>query len=190
MKTFILLCIFTAAVANQDVCPENEHFKQCGTACPSTCQNYDDFPRPCVPMCVAGCFCNEGLVRNENNICVTPQSCPSRCPENEHFEQCGTSCPSTCDNFNDSERICVMMCFRGCFCNQGLVRNENNLCVTPEDCPSACQQPKQSGPCTATIHRFYFNNETRQCEEFIYGGCYGNRNRFLTKTECEAECID
>jgi len=37
--------------------------------------------------------------------------------------------------------------------------------------------------------RYYFNNITGQCDSFIYGGCDGNGNNFLTKELCEIECV-
>ncbi|KAH6925176.1 hypothetical protein HPB50_001480 [Hyalomma asiaticum] len=36
--------------------------------------------------------------------------------------------------------------------------------------------------------RWWYNVETGQCEEFYYGGCSGNANRFETKELCEETC--
>jgi len=47
---------------------------------------------------------------------------------------------------------------------------------------------KDPGPCEALFYRWYFNAETRLCEEFVYGGCLGNGNRFVSKMECEQTC--
>ena len=47
---------------------------------------------------------------------------------------------------------------------------------------------KDPGPCQASFYRWYFNSETGLCEEFAYGGCLGNENRFISKTECEETC--
>lgn len=33
-----------------------------------------------------------------------------------------------------------------------------------------CSLPKYSGPCQALIFRWYYNAETRTCEEFAFGG--------------------
>lgn len=51
-----------------------------------------------------------------------------------------------------------------------------------------CLLPKVVGPCRAAMPRFYYNNETQACEEFIYGGCSGNDNNFQTREECERVC--
>ena len=52
-----------------------------------------------------------------------------------------------------------------------------------------CDQPKDPGPCYAHIPRYYYDSSSGQCEEFIYGGCLGNSNRFLTQKECEQACV-
>jgi hypothetical protein len=38
------------------------------------------------------------------------------------------------------------------------------------------------------IPRFYFNAATGACEQFVYGGCGGNDNRFETMEACQAAC--
>ncbi|KFD57847.1 hypothetical protein M514_01080 [Trichuris suis] len=60
---------------------------------------------------------------------------------------------------------------------------------TSKDPPvTRCHLPMDQGPCKAILPRWYYNKKTRQCEKFIYGGCYGNENNFLTKEMCEAKC--
>ncbi|XP_068824240.1 tissue factor pathway inhibitor [Capricornis sumatraensis] len=53
---------------------------------------------------------------------------------------------------------------------------------------SFCAMRADDGPCKAMIKRFFFNIRTQQCEEFIYGGCEGNQNRFETLEECKQKC--
>lgn len=54
--------------------------------------------------------------------------------------------------------------------------------------PSDCFLEKLKGPCRAIIDMWYFNVNTKQCEQFQYSGCGGNGNRFGEKSECESRC--
>ncbi|CAN7976519.1 unnamed protein product, partial [Ixodes persulcatus] len=54
--------------------------------------------------------------------------------------------------------------------------------------PEVCNLPADTGPCRARMPRWYFNSETRECETFIYGGCRGNANNFLTRQLCLLTC--
>lgn len=61
-------------------------------------------------------------------------------------------------------------------------------CVLPEG-PERCSLPKIAGPCNSSHVAWYFNTETRSCQEFLYGGCLGNTNRFPSRQICEQHCI-
>ena len=47
---------------------------------------------------------------------------------------------------------------------------------------------KDAGNCLAYNPRFYFDHETKSCKRFIYGGCGGNANRFVSRSECMDRC--
>lgn len=51
-----------------------------------------------------------------------------------------------------------------------------------------CALPPDVGPCDAVCPRYFFNADTGQCEEFIFGCCEGNANNFPTLEACEAAC--
>ena len=128
-------CIKTEDCPCQE-CGDHEHYTDCGTACPDTCDNYKGPNRPCITLCVAGCFCDEGYVRNDSGKCVKPDECPCHeCGDNEHYTDCGTACPDTCDNYKDTDRMCTEQCVAGCFCDEGYVRNDSGKCIEPDECP-------------------------------------------------------
>ena len=54
--------------------------------------------------------------------------------------------------------------------------------------PAHCLQASETGMCRAAFPRFYHNAETGACEQFIYGGCGGNTNNFVTEEECNDAC--
>ena len=54
--------------------------------------------------------------------------------------------------------------------------------------PDVCKLPSETGMCRAAIKLWFFNVDTGNCENFIWGGCGGNENRFESKASCEAKC--
>ncbi|KAL7990136.1 hypothetical protein Chor_010490 [Crotalus horridus] len=54
---------------------------------------------------------------------------------------------------------------------------------------STCQLPADKGPCDKLELRWFYNSESKRCERFLYGGCYGNANNFKDINECDRRCI-
>ncbi|XP_073711848.1 low-density lipoprotein receptor-related protein 11 [Misgurnus anguillicaudatus] len=52
-----------------------------------------------------------------------------------------------------------------------------------------CSVPPVVGPCKGVFPRWYYDSVTGQCLHFQYGGCKGNHNNFLQKSDCVNECI-
>lgn len=53
-----------------------------------------------------------------------------------------------------------------------------------------CELPPEAGPCEAYSEQFFYNSTSETCEQFVYGGCNGNANRFPTEKECQEMCIE
>lgn len=76
----------------------------------------------------------------------------------------------------------------GCYCPEGQVE-KGDACVLPEECDvDTCTLPPVTGPCKAYFQRYFYNTTSKQCEQFIYGGCHGNDNNFETVELCETKC--
>ncbi|CAN8008861.1 unnamed protein product [Ixodes pacificus] len=51
-----------------------------------------------------------------------------------------------------------------------------------------CTEVVDEGPCRALISRYFYNMEIETCQEFEYGGCYGNNNNFFNESSCTSTC--
>lgn len=66
---------------------------------------------------------------------------------------------------------------------QGLI----SLCFCCSD-QDVCQLTSDSGPCKASIPRWFYDYNDGICKEFVYGGCEGNKNNYETREACESTC--
>lgn len=53
-----------------------------------------------------------------------------------------------------------------------------------------CSQPHEFGSCDRKEFRYYYNSLERRCKLFVYGGCKGNQNNFLSEIDCVKRCGD
>ena len=61
--------------------------------------------------------------------------------------------------------------------------------TTLEQKSQCCHLPREPGSCRAAFPHWGFDKEKGTCEEFNYGGCGGNMNRFGSKADCENACV-
>uniref|UniRef100_A0A8D0HVY1 BPTI/Kunitz inhibitor domain-containing protein n=1 Tax=Sphenodon punctatus TaxID=8508 RepID=A0A8D0HVY1_SPHPU len=47
-----------------------------------------------------------------------------------------------------------------------------------------CKLPPEPSRCRGHFIRFFYNPAAKRCKKFVYGGCRGNKNNFLTQVEC------
>ncbi|CAO1416082.1 unnamed protein product [Diamesa serratosioi] len=73
------MCIPMADCPTRPCSLSNEEYKNCGTPCVLSCDNYklaDAIEYSCPNICVKGCFCKSGHVRGIAGLCVLPTTCP------------------------------------------------------------------------------------------------------------------
>ncbi|RWS28524.1 hypothetical protein B4U80_09612 [Leptotrombidium deliense] len=76
------------------------------------------------------------------------------------------------------------------------VYHESHCCPIEYKCPPPTAEERKQlcalnpdvGPCTALLQRYFFNDTSKACELFMYGGCAGNENNFETLNECQQFC--
>uniref|UniRef100_A0A8C4QI97 BPTI/Kunitz inhibitor domain-containing protein n=1 Tax=Eptatretus burgeri TaxID=7764 RepID=A0A8C4QI97_EPTBU len=64
------------------------------------------------------------------------------------------------------------------------VKEDDTLPFHPEN----CLHPVKVGPCHHAYSRWAYFAVYSSCQEFSYGGCAGNGNRFLTERNCIESC--
>ncbi|UYV74467.1 PAPLN [Cordylochernes scorpioides] len=106
--------------------------------------------------------------------------------------------------FNQTSAKCEAFVYGGC---NGNLNRFQTLDECEEDChagprvgnhadavategfqPQHCGDTPDSGPCRGLFKRYYYNNKTDSCQEFVFGGCGGNRNNFRQLEDCQHEC--
>uniref|UniRef100_A0A2L2ZAT2 Papilin n=1 Tax=Parasteatoda tepidariorum TaxID=114398 RepID=A0A2L2ZAT2_PARTP len=40
------------------------------------------------------------------------------CPSNYHYNDCGSACQITCENYKDPLLLCTRICVLGCLCDE------------------------------------------------------------------------
>jgi len=51
-----------------------------------------------------------------------------------------------------------------------------------------CHLSADEGPCDEFQTAFYYSAKVDRCEQFTWGGCGGNANRFASREDCERRC--
>lgn len=155
----------------------------------------------CEPFVYGGC---KG---NKNNFLFEAE-CVSACSgvtglSERHLapppaELCGSSCGPgqlTCDN-----RCCLdrsLECDGAPQCSDAsdekqcsrLNRTLNQLLdIEVNQRKATCTEPPHTGPCRASLSRWFYNPLTEKCIRFTFGGCEANSNNFLEEEDCTKSC--
>nr|XP_027204924.1 papilin-like [Dermatophagoides pteronyssinus] len=176
--------------------------------CPCDTLTYGCCPGSQIPARgpdFTGCSCADtpfGCCADGITVAYGPkfEGCPSGLPLDMKLNSEVCKLPKEsgpCSNFsvqwffdNESGR-CNRFWYGGCQGNGNRFSSQEQCersCVKPEG-PERCLLPKISGPCNSSSEAYYYDDETKRCERFLYGGCLGNTNRFETMEQCVQTCI-
>uniref|UniRef100_A0A915KC91 BPTI/Kunitz inhibitor domain-containing protein n=1 Tax=Romanomermis culicivorax TaxID=13658 RepID=A0A915KC91_ROMCU len=141
-----------------------------------------------VKQCVK--FTYTGAGGNQNNF-LTKIECQVMCPVKS--KMCVTGEPAIdsfgqemhCDPLRDYDNGCP----KNYWCHPGDNVHEALCCPDGTvELQSACELPLVSGNGSETISRWFFDQKSKRCLQFLYSGIGGNGNNFISKKQCEKSC--
>ncbi|KAK2830251.1 hypothetical protein Q5P01_018182 [Channa striata] len=94
--------------------------------------------------------------------------------------------------FNMSTMQCELFSYGGCLGNSNRFQDYGTCmeyCSPRKTVPVLCLDPLDKGKCSASIPRYYYNAATKTCEEFIFSGCGGSSNNFVSRQSCMDVCV-
>ncbi|XP_033162682.1 papilin isoform X2 [Drosophila mauritiana] len=162
--------------------------------------NYNETEGRCQSFYYGGCGGND-------NRFATEEECSARCSVNidtrigadpvEHdTSKCFLAFESgNCyDNvtrwfYNSAEGLCDEFVYTGCGGNANNYATEEECQNECNDAQTTCALPPVRGRCSELSRRWYFDERSGECHEFEFTGCRGNRNNFVTQSDCLNFCI-
>ncbi|KAI4893837.1 hypothetical protein NFI96_020826 [Prochilodus magdalenae] len=125
--------------------------------------------------------------------------CQMQCPENSHYEACGTACAASCGD-REAPSKCKQSCVEGCQCNAGYILSGDKCVLLKEcgciyegryfpptdsfwgdkTCTKKCSCSSQTGKVTCTTTKCKASevcdtkNGVRDCYPLGYGHCQGS----------------
>ncbi|CAH1111392.1 unnamed protein product, partial [Psylliodes chrysocephalus] len=165
---------------------------------------YDQSSDSCQAFTYTGCGGNYNRFQDQ-------QSCEQRCKKSvpqPTYTQAPTSAsqavmcfespdPGNCDEritafyYDPSRRLCQPFIYSGCGGNNNRFNSEEQCqrqCGDFKD-QDVCKMQRDPGPCRGYFVKYYYEASSGSCNQFAYGGCQGNGNRFSTEEECAQICI-
>lgn len=173
--------------------------------------HYDPYTRYCYTFSYSGCG------GNDNNF-DTRETCERSCTQVKTIDGAVLKLTNdTCTKkmevghckamhskyyYDVTSGVCTHFYYGGCGGN-------DNRFDTMEECEARCKSGTQdtsqgivldaskaksclkepvTGMCRASLTRYFYDQITGQCSTFVYGGCGGNENNFLSLEECQATC--
>lgn len=181
-------------------CPANEHYRNCGSNCEPTCDNYQNVPVYCSnrASCKRGCFCDYGFVRDStmNNTCVPIDQCPQKCDLNEYWDLNGEPCIRSMEN--PRPRCLFELPKASCVCDTGYRRNgSTKKCETISALGKFGSKEKSAFspdyllylPAQELQTKCGANETYSQCDSECARNCFDDNKRQMCPTICHRGCF-
>ncbi|KAK7896238.1 hypothetical protein WMY93_021563 [Mugilogobius chulae] len=137
-------------------------------------------------------------VQPKSSVCeLPPETGPCRAAFHKLFYNAQTQrcepfiyggCEGNANRFDSAEE-CQHLCHPGGSDTQSVGRGP--IIVAPKLLPfndSHLCPGSRDGSCRMNVPRYFYNSTSEECEAFVYGGCEGNGNRFVSRRECHLHC--
>uniref|UniRef100_A0A2K6VXR9 BPTI/Kunitz inhibitor domain-containing protein n=2 Tax=Onchocerca TaxID=6281 RepID=A0A2K6VXR9_ONCVO len=138
-------------------------------------------------------FIYKGLRGNANNF-ITLSKCMETCAIDNGYEKELNPCKygEPAKGFDQKPLKCgspnSMTCPKGFFCHIGASWAET-ACCERSGLADPCSLPMDKGEGNMQLQRYYYDDNSKQCKQFIYRGMKGNENSFNTYEECKQTCM-
>ncbi|XP_063221793.1 papilin isoform X2 [Bacillus rossius redtenbacheri] len=90
--------------------------------------------------------------------------------------------------YDKGDGVCKQFVYGGCQGNENRFTSRQEcekMCGNAQD---ICALPRVVGPCRGRQTNWHYDPASDSCQEFEYGGCQGNGNRFADQQACEERC--
>ena len=145
-----------------ETCPESYEYKECGSPCALTCDNYQN-PPFCTAVCQSGCFCPSGTVEH-NSQCISTEDCPTTTTRKlmAALEM----------NQNCTESLCLAvtsLCMHVSWPYFVAAILKSTLLFTAASCPDTYEYKECGSPCALTCDNY---QNPPFCTAVCQSGCF------------------
>uniref|UniRef100_A0A8C6VZK9 Tissue factor pathway inhibitor 2 n=1 Tax=Nothobranchius furzeri TaxID=105023 RepID=A0A8C6VZK9_NOTFU len=154
---------------------------------------YNTITQNCELFYYGGCLGNSNNFRSYpecQKTCFRIPKVPQICRFPKEEGHCRAILPRYF--FNMTSMKCEPFFYGGCGGNSNRFQDLTSCmeyCSPQKTVPMLCLDPLDKGKCSASITRYYYNTATKSCQDFVYTGCGGSSNNFVSQQSCMDVCV-